>query len=1242
MCKKIISLILVVSMVFGFNAFVSAETINIDLPLYKDISTEHITVTSEKISLVGWRYLGYDVDIQQEGYYWFGANLTQCPEGARLGVSQDEGKNYIETDVNGTGYHDISRIYLKKGINSIYFRYMNDIDPWYGAEINRLVLEKDSDKKNEVSIPKQDVTRYKKYTIPTNIEAEDFDNVGNCSRDGVNTGKYYRPNDQMDIYQEGDKLYLEMMNGEYVQYTFDVNENGYYSVAINHSGMGKIHTYFDDAEYPIETSLGEYRDAIKFEDAYVATIYLTEGEHKIKLVAQNAITRIDYLKIRKAKEDETVTDIHNKNGNKIGFNKIIINDAEASGQENPVFKNIYVSVDGNDNGSGEQSSPYATIARAVAQAKLISKDMTGDIVINISKGIYFQKSTLDLSTLKGNNGYNIIFRGEGEEKPIISGGQKVTGWQKTKGGIYKAKYKHNANNLTAMYVNSYPAILAQTRYLYRIMDFHYDSESGEKDGIVFSARNFPEISSVDELWVNKIYEWAHLRVKVKEVKYNNDDNTVAVILDNKDSSVNALLSEGSYIKLAQYTTVWFVNQKEFVDEPGEYWYDKEKSELYYYPYDEEDMDTAEIYVPRTEMLVNINGKDSGNIVFDNISFRYGAWDTERETSNSTFQAGYRNVDNGKGYSISLRDLGQVNIEDTENITIENCEFAALGSAAINCMNGASNIKINGNVFRDIGGSSIEAGEIDDSYVSRNIEFTNNYVRRTGYIYKRTAGTDFYLVQGSRIANNDIRETPYTGITFSWGWGSGGRDNSNNEIAYNRIDKVMSDTRDGGGIYTVGSMKGSYIHDNYISRSQHVGIYNDSGSSFDDIYNNVIEDVRISISIDTGKNIGQHIFNNYSNSNQDNFENASGTFIDNNWFCREWPTEAKMIMNRAGVKEKYRENEKLTYYPEWRTNFSDYSPHNVFSGMNDFAISTEYTKGFLLSTSTPYSHMAGIGYTNQYDWWEWDVEIYEDGEYTLTTEQQQANKGDAVQRVTVDGEVRDVIVPPAENWLIHTTVDCGKYQLKKGKHTLRIEIISENNFGLFGFTFDNGKKQIGNDPRYDEGVIGPRHEKPDYFERNSEWLKKDSKRVTPWETYTPNSSMLATIYGNELDVVPYKENVVGESGKDGLKKQWWSKNNGKAIYTLVVPESGVYNIYINASVDKNDDNYTGRYTITLNNNSISADITRNAIEEAQDILMGSMELEKGKNELSISFSNSSANLSETPYGRLQCIAIDNAL
>jgi hypothetical protein len=103
-----------------------------------------------------------------------------------------------------------------------------------------------------------------------------------------------------------------------------------------------------------------------------------------------------------------------------------------------------------------------------------------------------------------------------------------------------------------------------------------------------------------------------------------------------------------------------------------------------------------------------------------------------------------------------------------------------------------------------------------------------------------------------ILHNTIRNCRYAGISVGWNWRDVDQGCRDNEIGYNRISNFLQLLDDAAGIYTLGMMKGGRVHDNYISSLQPspdqggnpmAGIYQDNGSSFLTVRDNVLDNTR---------------------------------------------------------------------------------------------------------------------------------------------------------------------------------------------------------------------------------------------------------------------------------------------------------------------------------------------------------------------------------------------------------------
>jgi hypothetical protein len=103
-----------------------------------------------------------------------------------------------------------------------------------------------------------------------------------------------------------------------------------------------------------------------------------------------------------------------------------------------------------------------------------------------------------------------------------------------------------------------------------------------------------------------------------------------------------------------------------------------------------------------------------------------------------------------------------------------------------------------------------------------------------------------LARDTRIANNEIANHPYTGVSVGWMWNPTATPAGGNIVSQNHIHHVMQVLSDGGGIYTLGRQPGTRLVENVIhdvplnvGRAEPNGMFLDEGSDQIEIVGNVI-------------------------------------------------------------------------------------------------------------------------------------------------------------------------------------------------------------------------------------------------------------------------------------------------------------------------------------------------------------------------------------------------------------------
>ncbi len=552
---------------------------------------------------------------------------------------------------------------------------------------------------------------------------------------------------------------------------------------------------------------------------------------------------------------------------------------------------LFVSTAGNDTNPGTQTQPFLTIAKAQQVARTLVPSMTQDVVISINDGTYFLNQTLNFTNLdSGINGYNVIYRAINRGAVTINGGVLLTNWQihDASNNIYKTQLTTNLNVRT-FFVNGQRAPRARSN---DGTGWSADA-TNKRFNCPVAVQTWSE--NVDLEVVIKQTVWTQQRVPISGV-----NNGIA----NVDA---AFINMNQWASFPSGTPQYIENAYELLDDYGEWYYSKSTGVLYYKPRLSENIFSANVLLPRIENLINLN--QAQDLHFVGINF---VGTTRYKT-------------NIRGYFHSQGDIefdwtsseAAVQLVKTKNVLFKSCSFNKLGTSGISLLSGCSGNAVFNCTFNDISGVAISLSQpqINSSGINLNNTPAAN-VEDNNWIYNNsisTIGVEYaghpaiMVGSGTRhlICNNEIFNLPYTGIHVGWGWNNTVKITENSVIAFNRIDKIMTEMKDGGGIYTIGSMPNTIIKNNYIQDVDvnHDGhaLYPDEGSANIIWDSNVIGNpVNYWMYLWSNNSINNQIVNNFSQSPSKNIVGTTNADVNNTNVFGEWPLAAQKIINSAGV------------------------------------------------------------------------------------------------------------------------------------------------------------------------------------------------------------------------------------------------------------------------------------------------------------------------------------------------------
>ncbi|MFC8511761.1 RICIN domain-containing protein [Streptomyces sp. NPDC057257] len=648
----------------------------------------------------------------------------------------------------------------------------------------------------------------------------------------------------------------------------------------------------------------------------------------------------------------------------------------------------YVAPDGDDSNAGTITAPFKTLQHARDVVRTVNSDMTGDIDVYLRGGTYPVSSTIDFTSAdSGTNGHRVVYTAYPGEKPVLDGGVQVTGWTQHSGNIWKATLNRD-NKLRALYVNGKRAQMASKTinsagcygtYTVSTPLPSWAWETGQTcDGAKYSLSDLPAVASnQDDVEIKTATTWTTAIVGVRQITTSSDGaNRVAMFQE-----PGAAIAQGAYNGNFQATgTQTFMNAYEFLDQPGEFYFDKSTHTLYYYKSSSDDMTTAQVFAPNNvSTLIKIAGTSTTdharNITLSGLTVEHSDWNLVN-VAGSVFRQGQQgnasaNVfakKNFHAYTYRNVDLppAAIQIESADGIILQRDTVQHTGADGITLANDVTDSQLTGNYTNDIAGSAITVGHpqhvyigdaaqdphekypVDVEGVCKNITVTDNYLYDSAVLFQGSSPVSAYFADTLSLQHNRIEKSPWAGITLGWGWdnfdgtsssinpGNPTTTAKNNTVKYNELIDTMQVLEDSAPIYTLGSQPGTEISNNFIQgvpAGKRYGIHPDEGSAYINEHDNVLDvDPNVAWVMNTGTWGRQHdltVTNNYGPRNTIYSKSVTSSTIDNVRVYADnvWPSQAYSIAVNAGLEDAYKD-----IIPAGNVAAQDYAlPASTFTG-----------------------------------------------------------------------------------------------------------------------------------------------------------------------------------------------------------------------------------------------------------------------------------------------------------------------
>ncbi|MFH6991719.1 right-handed parallel beta-helix repeat-containing protein [Flavobacterium sp. FlaQc-48] len=462
----------------------------------------------------------------------------------------------------------------------------------------------------------------------------------------------------------------------------------------------------------------------------------------------------------------------------------------ASAQHN----SYYVSLKGNDKNNGTITAPFKTIEKALEK---VGQSKSKSVAIYIRSGRYHLKRTIEITPAVLKDHF-LTLSGYQNEKVVLTGAIPVeTVWQPYKGKILRASIGEG-KSVDQFYVNK--EVMPQARYP------NFDSNARVYNG-----------TASDAFSKDRVSKWANPKGGYIHALHQGEWGDFHYQIKGKDNKGELLLEGGwqNNRPSKMHNKYRFVeNIFEELDAPGEWYYNADEGNLYFYPPEGTNFASALTEISVLDQIITISGtaKDPAkNVLISNLVFT-GTNRTFMLTKEPLLRSDWR-----------IYRGGAILIKGGKNVNVEKCEFENLGGNAVFVSGFNRQVAIKHNYIHQIGGNAIafvgdtsavrsasfkyeafvpvpqmdmRPGPKNDLY-PKDCSAEDNLIHAIGKIEKQVAGIEISMSMNIQVSHNTIYDVPRAGINVGDGcWGG-------HLIEYNDVFDSVKETGDHGAFNSWG-------------------------------------------------------------------------------------------------------------------------------------------------------------------------------------------------------------------------------------------------------------------------------------------------------------------------------------------------------------------------------------------------------------------------------------------------------
>ncbi|MGO9109439.1 MAG: right-handed parallel beta-helix repeat-containing protein, partial [Thermoguttaceae bacterium] len=537
---------------------------------------------------------------------------------------------------------------------------------------------------------------------------------------------------------------------------------------------------------------------------------------------------------------------------------------------------VYVSPSGNDAWSGalaapnspKSDGPVATLEKArelVRALKARPGEKTGPIHVYLRGGTYYLSKPLALSPEdSGTPEAPVTWAAYRNERPTLSGGQRISGWARTSVNDHEAwvaKIPENGGPALLRELWLEGKRLTRARWPKKGTLEVVGLSDKEKHGDWFHGSNQFRYANEDV----KAWSTASDGEAIVANRWVESHLPIASI-DEKGHVVH--FTKRSVFLLDAGDRYWIENVREFLTESGEFYIDPREKAVYMIAPAGLDPNQAQVVAPRLAQVLRLEGDAAAGRFVQHLTFRgIGFANTEWYFDHPTIgqQAAAKSADSEWSFKPdpTRSGFGQAAIgvpgavwgAGVRCCTLEGCEVSHIGNYGIELSQGCQENRIIRCTLTDLGAGGVKIGEVAIRNRENEQTFSNEISDCTitdgGNLFPSCVAVWIGQAHDNTLAHNDIHGFWYTGISIGWTWGYAKSAAQRNIVEYNHIHHIGMKTdgeppilSDMGCVYTLGDQKGSVVrfnrfHDIAGLKYGGWGIYFDEGTTHILAENNLV-------------------------------------------------------------------------------------------------------------------------------------------------------------------------------------------------------------------------------------------------------------------------------------------------------------------------------------------------------------------------------------------------------------------